>query len=94
MANEAQIMSEAYDVLSMSEEPLSTVQLQRQLTTKVSQADLDSMLRRTVYGQDGIAKGYTPGTFVQVDNRWSVRPLGTNPHKNTFKPESIIAAII
>jgi len=94
MTNEALIMSEAYDILAVSDEPLTTIQLQRRLTHKVSRADLDAMLNRTVFTQDGVAKGYTPGTFAKTpDGRWTVSQLGIERGKGA-DPASFIAAIL
>ena len=92
MTNEERIMSEAYDILSMSE-PLTTAQLQRRLSHKVTQAELEKMLRRTVHEQEGVAKGYTPGTFIQVDDKWTIKQLGMG--KDTkFTTKDFIARII
>lgn len=94
MSNEAQIMSEAYDILATSE-PMTTNQLQRELSMSISRADLDAMLNRTVFAQDGVAKGYTPGTFAKTpDGRWTVKQLGMKKGEYTDPTSSFIAAII
>jgi len=93
MTNEELVMSEAYDVLSYAEGPLTTAQLQKRLTHKVSQSELESMLHRTVYEQAGVAKGYTPGSFIQVDGRWSIKQLGISKDKPLTTKE-FIARII
>ncbi len=93
MTNEQLVMSEAYDILSMAEGPLTTAQLQKRLSHKVTQSELESMLHRTVYEQAGVAKGYTPGSFIKVDGKWSVKQLGID--KDTkFSPTGFISAII
>jgi len=93
MANEQLVMSEAYDILSMAEGPLSTAQLQKRLSHKVSQSELESMLHRTVYEQSGVAKGYTPGSFIKVDGKWSVKQLGIDKSK-PFSTQDFVARII
>ena len=93
MTNEQLVMSEAYDILSMAEGPLTTAQLQKRLSHKVTQSELESMLHRTVYEQAGVAKGYTPGSFIKVDGKWSVKQLSID--KDTkFSPTGFISAII
>ncbi len=92
MTNEELIMSEAYDILSFAEGPLTTAQLQKRLTHKVSQSELESMLHRTVYEQAGISKGYVPGSFTQVGGKWSVKQLGMD--KGTDVVQSFITKII
>ena len=93
MANESLVMSEAYDILSYAEGPLTTAQLQKRHSHKVSQSELESMLHRTVYEQAGVAKGYTPGSFVQVDGKWSVKQLGIDKSK-PFTVKEFVARII
>lgn len=92
MTNEQLVMAEAYDILSMSE-PLTIAQLQRRLTHKVSRAELEQMLRRTVHEQEGVAKGYQPGTFTQVDGKWTVKQLGLSKDSK-FTTKDLIARII
>ena len=93
MTNEELVMSEAYDILSFAEGPLTTAQLQKRLSHKVSQSELESMLHRTVYEQAGVAKGYTPGSFIQVDGKWSVKQLGISTDKE-FSVKDFVGRII
>ena len=93
MSKEQLVMSEAYDILSGVEGPLTTAQLQKRLSHKVSQSELGSMLKRTVYKQSGVAKGCTPGSFVQVDGKWSVKQLGIDKSK-PFSTQDFVARII
>lgn len=70
---------------------MSTAQIQGKLSMKITQKELDSMLRRTVYQQSGVAKGYTPGTFIKVEGKWAVKQLGVG---DEFTPQDFIARII
>jgi len=92
--NEAVITSQIYDILSMSEEPMSATEIGRELRPEMSATEVNRLLNKIITEYSGIGRGYTPGTFVKVGNRWTIKQFGITPSKTTIKPELFITAII
>jgi len=94
--DEATLHSQLYDVLATSPngEPMSATEIGKEMRPEMSAADVNRELNKIVTQYSGIGKGYTPGVFKKIGNRWTVATFGMTAGKPGVGPESIIMAVL
>ena len=70
------LTGEIFNVLSMSDNPLSIPQIQGRIRVKATQSDIRQLLSTIITKNRGIGYGYQPGTFYKADDKYSVDLFG------------------
>jgi len=93
MTNEEQLTSQIYNILSMSDEPLTSTEIAHELRPEVPRAEVSALLNKIVTQYEGVGKGYQPGSFIKVGNKWSVKQLGISK-SGEFTTKDLVARLI